>query len=78
MARPVATYHLYEALKAEGYRMPDEVSDVYLTMPIDGLYQLHYTINLQDEDLAKLGRALQKMAEASLKKMAETPLREEK
>lgn len=54
--------NLYEALKAEGFLLPDECSEVYMTTPIDGLPQLHYTVNLRNDDLTKVGRALQQMA----------------
>lgn len=65
MARVISTHGLYEALKAEGFILPDECADVHMTMPIDGLYQLHYTVNLRDEDMIKLGRAFIRMAEES-------------
>lgn len=64
MSRVISTYKLYDTLKAEGFALPDECAEVYMTMPVDGMYQLHYTVNLRDEDLVKLGRALVKMGEA--------------
>lgn len=54
---------LYNALLAEGFELPKECSDVQLLMPVDGVYQLHYTVMLHGEDLAKLGRALAKLGE---------------
>lgn len=54
---------LYEALLAEGFKLPDECADVHLVMPIDGLYQLEYKVNLFGERLAQVGRALAKMGE---------------
>ncbi len=63
MARVISTYGLYEALKAEGFLLPDECADVQMLMPIDGMYQLAYKVNLRDEDLVKLGRALVRLAE---------------
>ena len=53
--------NLYDALKAEGFELPDECGDVQLTMPVDGIFQLHYTVNVMPEDLAKIGRALARM-----------------
>lgn len=49
---------LYQALKEEGFDLPRECGDVYLVMPVDGVYQLKYTVNLTPEDLIKIGRAL--------------------
>jgi hypothetical protein len=55
---------LYNALRAEGFDLPDECGDVQLLMPIDGIFQLHYAINVTGENLAKLGRALTKIGES--------------
>ena len=63
MARVISTYGLYQALKDEGFNLPDECVDVEMKMPVDGVYQLHYVVNLTDERLAKFGRALVRMAE---------------
>lgn len=54
---------LYDALKAEDFLLPDECGDVHLVMPVDGVYQLHYTVNLTDTDLVKVGRALARIGE---------------
>jgi len=56
--------HLYDALKAEGFLLPDECADVKLIMPVDGVYQLEYRVNLFGERLAQVGRALARMGEA--------------
>ena len=56
---------LYDALKAEGFQLPDECGDLKLTMPVDGIMQMHYTVNLRPEDVAKIGRALAKVGETS-------------
>lgn len=53
---------LYEALKAEGFVLPDECCEVRMIMPVDGVYQLHYEVNLRAEDLIKIGKALQRIA----------------
>lgn len=63
MVRMVSTYGLYNALKDEGYTLPPECGDVQLLMPVDGLFQLHYTVNLLPEDMVKVGRALVRLAE---------------
>ena len=63
MAKIISTYGLYYALKDEGFDLPDECVDVEMKMPTDGIYQLHYIVNLTDDRLAKFGRALVRMAE---------------
>jgi len=62
---PVGGYGLYQALKDEGYELPEECGDVEMRLPVDGVIQLAYIVNLTDgEDgtLAKFGRALVRMA----------------
>jgi hypothetical protein len=63
----MATYpsgtNLYHALLAEGFELPKECGDVSLLMPVDGVLQLHYTVNVLGDDLAKLGRALTRIGE---------------
>jgi hypothetical protein len=58
----VLAYHnppmLYNALKKEGFPLPDECNDVQLSMPVDGIFQLHYIVNLTPEELQRIGRAL--------------------
>jgi len=49
---------LYDALKAEGYILPDECSDVEMTLPVDGIMQLKLIVNLTGESLQQFGRAL--------------------
>jgi hypothetical protein len=49
---------LYDALKKEGYNLPDECGDAELHMPVDGVFQLRFVVNVTRENLAKLGRAL--------------------
>ena len=61
MARVFAP-SLHQALRDADFPLPDECSDVRLSMPADGIYQLHYTINLNDDKLARLARALMKVA----------------
>jgi hypothetical protein len=54
---------LYHALVDEGFVLPDDCADVHLTMPIGGLFQLHYTVNVSGDNLIKLGRALARIGE---------------
>ena len=64
MARVIATTppYLYEALKAEGFELPKECGDVQLLMPVAGIFQLSYIVNLTDDDVARIGRALTRYA----------------
>jgi hypothetical protein len=63
MSRLLSTYGLYQALKDEGFELPPNCGDVILQMPVDGRYELHFVEFLEDDRLAKLGRALARMAE---------------
>lgn len=59
MSRVVASgYGLYNALKAEGFELPEECGDVEMRMPVDGAIQLALIVNLTEERLAQFGRAL--------------------
>jgi len=65
MAQPVSKHlDLYHALLNEGFKLPDECAGVHLVMPVDGVYQLEYKVNLHGERLAQVGRALAKMGES--------------
>lgn len=63
--RTIATsYRLAEALKAEGFPLPVECASVRLLMSGPGEpMMLQYDVYLSTDDLAKLGRALQWVAE---------------
>ena len=61
-----STPRLYQALKAEGFPLPEECGDVQLDMPVDGLFRLHYTIMLNSEQVAALGRAMQRLTEGAV------------
>jgi len=63
MSHPVKL-DLYEALLAEGFKLPEECADVQLVMPVDGIYQLEYKVNLYGERLAQVGRALARMGDS--------------
>jgi hypothetical protein len=65
MAYLVASYGLYLALKDEGFTLPEECVDVKLVMPVDGVFQLEYTVNVYGERLEQLGRALQRLGKDS-------------
>ncbi len=54
---------LYNALKDEGFELPRDCGGIKLEMPVDGLFQLCYKINLYGEELAKVGRALARLGE---------------
>lgn len=56
---------LYHALLAEGFELPKECGDMQLTLPVDGIFQLHYTVSVTGEDLVKLGRALARIGAES-------------
>lgn len=65
MAHLIAAYGLYEALKAEGYELPKECCDVRLLAPVDGLYRLELIVNLTNEDVARVGRALVRVSKGA-------------
>ena len=46
------------ALQEEGL-LPEECVSVEMLMPVDGIFQLRYVVNVRTEDLPKLIRALQ-------------------
>ncbi len=61
---------LYEALKEEGYELPEECCDVELLMPVDGIFKLRFEVNVTSENLAKIGRAYVRLAERAGKSRA--------
>jgi hypothetical protein len=61
---------LYHALIKEGFELPENCGDVQLTMPVDGLFQLHYIVNVSGDNLVKLGRALARIGEKYLAEKA--------
>lgn len=63
MSKAIGCYGLYQALKDEGYILPPECGDVEMRLPVDGVIQLAYIVNLTDESLAQFGRALVRMSE---------------
>lgn len=63
MARLIGGYQLVDALREEGIELPPNCGDVELVMPVDGVIVLKYIELMTDERLAKLGRALTRLAE---------------
>jgi hypothetical protein len=59
----IGSFGLYEALKAEGYVLPDECRDVRLIMGVDSVIVLQMDVWLTTETLAQVGRALVRLAE---------------
>lgn len=60
MAR-VVTSTLYDALKAEGFELPEECVDVELRIAPDNVPRLCFVTNLYGERLVQFGRALAHM-----------------
>lgn len=56
---------LHEALKAEDFSLPEECAAAELLTPVDGIFQLRYTVNLTSEQLSKVGRALTRVGESA-------------
>lgn len=61
------TPELYEALKAEGFKLPKNCGDLELDLPVDGLPTLKYRQMLEPEDMLKIAKALARISEARLK-----------
>lgn len=63
MSRAIRMLGFYDALKQEGYQLPDGCADVRLLMPVDGVMQLEYVVSLMPEALQQVGRALVRLGE---------------
>jgi hypothetical protein len=59
----MGTFLLAEALKAEGFPLPDAVKQARLLMPAHGVFVIQYDVLVSGETLAQLGRALTRLAE---------------
>jgi hypothetical protein len=62
-------YHppeLYEALKAEGWTMPEGCGDVEILLPVDGVVQMKLNVLMTAEVLMQIGGALARIAKARL------------
>lgn len=63
MAYYVASDGLEQALRAEGFDLPLNVRTVRLIAAAGSAYLLEYDVFVTDEDLIKVGRALQRLGE---------------
>lgn len=63
MVTIIGGIRLVDALKAEGIELPPNCADIELVMPVDGVIVLKYIELMTDDRLAKLGRALTRLAE---------------
>lgn len=63
MNKVITHVGLPEALEAEGFELPEACREVRLIMGIDEAFMLQFDVFLTPENMAKLGRALQKLAE---------------
>lgn len=65
MARQLfGRYNLLTAMQEEGL-LPPECADVQILVPVDGIMQIVYTVNVGDERMMALQRALQKTLESN-------------
>jgi hypothetical protein len=63
MERIVSTRALLEALKVEGFPIPDHCREARLVMGVNEAFLIQFDVFLTNENLAKLGRALQRIGE---------------
>lgn len=63
MSRIMGTFTLAEALKAEGFPLPDNCREARLVMGVHTAFVLQFDVFVTEENLARLGRAFQRMAE---------------
>jgi len=61
--RIVGGMGLYEALKAEGFQLPDLCVEVRVVMGVDSALMIQFDCDLDDEKTAQFGRALVRMVE---------------
>ena len=57
----ISTARLADALKAEGFPVPDQCAEARLLMPVRGVFTIEYRVFVTSENLGKLGRALQRL-----------------
>jgi hypothetical protein len=67
MAQFSNTNHLVDALKAEGFPLPENCRHARLLVGVNTAFVMEYECNIADADLAKLGRALERVAEIALR-----------
>lgn len=63
MSRLITTYSLVDALKEEGFPLPDECREARLVMAVDSVFIMQYDVMITQENLGKLGKAFQRMAD---------------
>lgn len=61
MARIIHSKRLADALKAEGYPLPEACAEVRIVIRPTGAIMFQYDVFATDEILGKLGRALQSL-----------------
>jgi hypothetical protein len=61
--RIITTHGLLQALKAEDYSLPEGCTEVRLVMGVNAGFLLQFDVYVNQRNLAKLGRALQRLAE---------------
>ena len=64
-SRIITTRDLAQALEAEGYPLPEGCREVRLIMGVNTAFLLQFDVLVRDDKLEQLGRALQRLAEAS-------------
>ena len=64
-SRLMSTRRLAEALKAEGFPLPEDCSEVRLVMGVNQAMLLQFDVYVRAENLVRLGRALIRIEEES-------------
>lgn len=62
MKQIISTRQLVDALKLEEFPLPDHCREARLVMGLNQGFMIQYDVFLTGENLAKLGRALQRLA----------------
>jgi hypothetical protein len=63
VSRHVHVNAVAEALKAEGFPLPDNCREARVVMGAGSALMIQYDVFLADDDLVRLGKALQKVGE---------------
>lgn len=63
LPEPVKEVSLFDALKFEGFDLPEGAANVRLSSARGSVFVLSYDLLIEGEALAKLGRALVRVAE---------------
>lgn len=61
--RAYSDFLLIEALKEEGFPLPEECREARLIMGVDSVLMMQYDVFLTSENTVKLGKALVKVGE---------------